>query len=120
MNTSSSDKSLLQNQQVASDEIDQPAYPLDATPLALDRRHGFLGLFISSLSLLNAKPVYQGEFQIVLEQKNNGSVQLHFSPKPYSDYLLVWGPLRRFNGNRGTDPQQLISVTASFRSRKSP
>ena len=36
-----------------------------------DRWRGILGLIISGIQLLNTKPVYQGEFQIVLSQENS-------------------------------------------------
>ena len=42
-----------------------------------------------ALNLLTTKPVYQGEFQIVLNQENNQSgLQLPFSPR-----TLLWQPL---------------------------
>ena len=74
MTTASTDQSLMPNQLQADDEID-----LRQVAGALGRRWpwiaggGALGLLISGLYLLTAKPVYQGEFQIVLNQENNQS-----------------------------------------------
>ncbi len=73
-----------QQQSQANDEID-----LQQIAGALSRRWpwiaagGALGLVLSGLSLINAKPTYQGEFQIVLsqEQSQSGAAAL-FSQNP--------------------------------------
>ena len=39
---------------------------------------GAIGVLFSGLSLLNTKPVYQGEFQIVLDQGNSKSAAAAF------------------------------------------
>ena len=74
MTTASTDQPLMPNQLQADDEID-----LRQVAGALGRRWpwiargGALGLVLSGLYLLTTKPVFQGEFQIVLNQENNQS-----------------------------------------------
>ena len=42
---------------------------------------GAIGILFTGLELLKAKPVYQGEFQIVLNQSSNQSERLAFSAR---------------------------------------
>ena len=74
MFTSPANQPLAQRQPQTDGEID-----LRGTADALIRRWpwilsgGALGLLMSGISLITAKPVYQGEFQIVLSQGNSQS-----------------------------------------------
>ena len=74
MTNNSSNTLLLPNQNGPDDEID-----LRQVANALTRRWswiasgGTLGLILSGLYLISTKPVYQGEFQIVLNQNQNPS-----------------------------------------------
>ena len=48
---------------------------------------GALGLFLSGLHIFTTKPVYQGEFQIVLNQTNN-----HSGASALMSQNLAWPP----------------------------
>lgn len=78
MTTASTDQPMLPNKLQADEEID-----LGQVAGAFARRWhwiaggGTIGLLLSGLYLLTAKPVYQGEFQIVLSnEKGSGAASL--------------------------------------------
>ena len=74
MNFTPTDQQLEQNRSRAEDEID-----LLQVLEALNRRWpwiaggSILGLIFSGFQLIASKPVYQGEFQIVLNKENASS-----------------------------------------------
>ena len=90
--TTPSEQTLAINP-ASEDEID-----LRQVAGALGRRRswiaggGALGLLLSGLYLLTTKPVYQGEFQIVLNQVNNQSVRALLS--------RTWSGASRFGRRR--------------------
>ena len=87
---------------------------------------GGLGLVISGLSLLDAKPVYQGEFQIVLNRKDNQS-----SAAALLSQAPAIGALAGLAGKGGIDsiateveilnsPSVLLPVFDAVKARKPP
>ena len=99
MKNTPANQHLLPIQNNADDEID-----LHEVTSALFRRWplivggGALGLFLSCLHLLNTKPIYQGEFQIVLGQENSQSGAAAILSKNPS--LAAFAGL---SGSRGND-----------------
>ena len=86
MTTANANQQLLPKQFHDDDEID-----LRQVVGALLRRWTWLasgsaiGLFLSGLHLIVTKPVYQGEFQIVINQEGSTTARRPCSPK-----ILVW------------------------------
>ena len=56
--------------------------------MALDASGGAVGLLLSGLYLINAKPVYQGEFQIVLSQQKGGGGAADFLGRTWFAVLV--------------------------------